>query len=62
MTNEQEKSEKTADELERELTEKEYARMLHARNVEIETEEQEKRLRRMWGDDYQDYVIEYVFD
>ena len=62
MANEQEKSEKTADELERELTEKEYARLIHARNVEIETEEREKRLRRMWGDDYQDYVIEYVFD
>lgn len=62
MTNEQEKSEKTADELERELTEKEYARLIHARNVEIETEEREKRLRRMFGDDYQDYVIEYVFD
>lgn len=62
MTNEQEKSDKTADELERELTEKEYARLIHARNVEIETEEREKRLRRMWGDDYQDYVIEYVFD
>ena len=62
MTNEQEKTELTADEKTRAEEDARYERAVFARNVQILEEEREKRWRRMFGDDYQEYVIEYVFD